>query len=296
MVEQVTVIPPKPYSILYHLKMLSLPNRHLPTFYDGNRCFWRILTWRGEKIAYKVEVISEGFNPKLKVYGYLGSLNTILNALSYILRFDLDLSPYLTDKILGKLIRKYGGLRPPRTPTLFEALITSIIRQQINVNLATRLISNLVTNYGDKLVIHDLTFYDFPAPEILAERRIDELRKIGLSKRKAEYIIKISRAIRDGFDIEGIKELPINKAIKELMKFKGVGTWTAELSYVVATGDLSWAPFDDLAVVRGVSLYLGKEVNGKYIRELFKDHPLRGLIIYYLSFLYEEKYKGIKPS
>ncbi|HID90915.1 TPA: hypothetical protein EYP44_03040 [Candidatus Bathyarchaeota archaeon] len=73
------------------------------------------------------------------------------------------------------------------------------------------------------------------SPEALAEAEIDELKECGLSRYKASYIRGISESVSKGeFNPEGLKGVSSERALEELMRFRGIGRWTAE--YVVARG------------------------------------------------------------
>src|SRR5919106_5240893 len=57
------------------------------------------------------------------------------------LSLDIDLEPFYrwgaADSALSQLIARCDGMRPPRAPSLFEALVTSISAQQVNLAFAT---------------------------------------------------------------------------------------------------------------------------------------------------------------
>ncbi len=284
--------PQPPYSILLHFKLLDRPKKALPYIYDGVNTLLYYLDWRGFDIAFKATIVSECWSPKIVIQPYIGDIRLVYDVVRWLLRLDLNLKPYLNDEDIRGLILKWCGLRPPREASLYQALIKAILRQQVNINLATILIDRFVRRYGSKVKIENTDFHKFPNPEKVANLSVNELKAIGFSIRKARAIIEVSREVLMGYDLEGLLKLDADEAVAELMKFKGIGRWTAELAYVSASGSFRIAPYDDLAVIKGVSTYLGREVSREDIRKLYKMHPLHGLIIYYLSFLYEES-KGL---
>ncbi len=285
---EVIIRPKPPYSISLHFRRFSLKGRPVPYFYEKNT-YRRLVRVGGEVVPIEVEIVSEGMEPMLKVKVWENKEKTV-EVVRHIFNIDLDLSNIrFNDDFLDMLVNKYLGLRPPKSPTLFEALVKSIINQQINLRLALTMTANLVEKYGYREIYGGRMFYDFPTPEKLAEVSVNELRKCGLSRRKCEYVISLAKMVCSGFNLEGIKYLKPEEAIEVLDNIRGVGVWTAELAYVMATGDLSVGPAGDLAVVKGLSRALGKRVEEGEVRDFVsKYRDVAGLIMYYLAFYWEE--------
>ena len=57
---------------------------------------------------------------------------------------------------------------------------------------------------------------------------IENLQALGISYKKAQYILDFSKKVKDGeFDLESIREKTDEEVIKELSSLKGIGIWTA---------------------------------------------------------------------
>ncbi len=151
-----------------------------------------------------------------------------------IFNLDLDLQPFYEavkgDRVMSYLTKALRGFRSPSMPSVFEALIDSIVEQQISLQAAWSMQRRLTEAFGDALVVGDKTYFAFPRPERLAEATIEQLRSCGLSQRKAVYVRDVSRLVADGFDLEGLRALSDEKIIEELNRIRGVGVWTAELT------------------------------------------------------------------
>jgi DNA-3-methyladenine glycosylase II len=167
------------------------------------------------------------------------------------LSLDTALEPFYrwagADPILAQLIALCYGMRPPRTPTLFEALVTSISAQQVNLAFATTTRSRLVKRFGPAVTIDGRLFYGFPAPASLAEASLQELREMQFSWRKAEYIVNLARLVTGGeLRLEEFPHLSNEEIIERITEVKGLGRWTADWLLarglgrgdVVAAGDL----------------------------------------------------------
>ncbi|TGA98868.1 DNA-3-methyladenine glycosylase 2 family protein [Sporolactobacillus shoreae] len=152
--------------------------------------------------------------------------------------FDLgrDLSPFYAmasqDKILKQLIQKYYGLRMICIPDLFEALAWGITGQQINLTFAYTLKKRMIQQFGEHLTYKGNTFWLFPSAEKIAGLHIEDLKILQFSSRKAEYILEIAKAIRDGIlTKESLLQAGSPDQIQEsLTVIRGIGKWTSSLA------------------------------------------------------------------
>ncbi len=72
--------------------------------------------------------------------------------LRHILCTDLDLRPFYrmarTDGMLAPMVGRFRGLRVTASPTLFEALVTAVLSQQVNLTFAYSIKKALVESFG----------------------------------------------------------------------------------------------------------------------------------------------------
>ncbi|MGH2460918.1 MAG: hypothetical protein ACRDIY_18840 [Chloroflexota bacterium] len=72
-----------------------------------------------------------------------------------LLGLKVDLSDFYRlaegDDRLGSLARRFRGLKPPRFPTPFEALVNAITCQQITLTLGIRILGRLAEAHGHPL-------------------------------------------------------------------------------------------------------------------------------------------------
>lgn len=206
-----------------------------------------------------------------------------------IFNLNLDLQPFYDavkgDRVMSQITRRLRGLRSPSTTSVFEALIDSIVEQQISLKAAWSVQRRLTEAFGDSLVLGSKTYYDFPRPQRLAEATIEQLRGCGLSGRKAEYVRGVSQMVVDGLDIEGMNAYDDDKIIEELSRIRGVGVWTAELTMVRGMQKFDSVPADDLGIRRAVSHYYydGRKISGQEARRTAEQWKgWRGLAGFYL--------------
>ena len=213
-----------------------------------------------------------------------------------------DMSPFYQamdrDSFMAGLIPRLRGLRVPVTPTVFEALVDSVIEQQISLTAARRIENRLIRVAGNRAVFDGNTWYCYPTPGILATTTDSTFRACGLTLRKGEYIRGISRDFLAGNpDLEQFRNFPdTDSIISELVKIRGVGRWTAELTILRGLHRADAFPADDVGVRRFISQYYreGEKISAAEAR-VFAERwgPWKGFVAYYLEVA---DLLGIKPG
>ncbi len=145
------------------------------------------------------------------------------------LHYDLDNEKvkYLinTDEKLGKLIRYINKTELIIEEDGFKCIIKYIIGQQIS-DKARETIWQRVCAIWKNIT-----------PEKILEIEDNELRRVGLSKRKINYIkILASAVISKDINFCDFKELTNEEIIKKLTALKGIGQWTAEMYLIFSLG------------------------------------------------------------
>ncbi len=210
--------------------------------------------------------------------------------ISRILGTEQNLVPFYSmasdDAVLSRLITELYGLHIPQTGSVFEALILAILGQQISALVAQKLRSALIETYGAAFESEGTIYHVFPRPEILADAGLAGLRAIGLSVRKAEYVLEIARKIAaKELDLEALRTLFDNEVIDTLTDIRGVGEWTAQWLLIRALGRTDGFPASDLALLRFSGILLGKDspLKPDEAQALFRRwSPYRSFVTSYL--------------
>ena len=182
------------------------------------------------------------------------------------------------DPILAKVIAGYG--QPTFTPhgNYYQALVDSIISQQLSVKAAASIEKRFKDSFGG----------DFPSPEQLLSRDIEQLRSLGLSRPKASYIQDLARKIIDGtVEFSTIDSLSNDEIIAELTKVKGIGEWTAHMFLLFCMGRGDILPVGDLGIRNGIKkLYnLDQIPTPDEVREIaakYNWHPYESVASWYI--------------
>ncbi|HEV2281081.1 MAG TPA: hypothetical protein VGX75_01670 [bacterium] len=159
--------------------------------------------------------------------------------------------------------RAVGRLRStaalPGYPTLFEALVHTILGQQISATAANAHRAAFTRRFGRPFAFPGGTYWMFPATGDVAVERLASLRRPGLSTAKAVAVRAIARAFERGAVSEAALEaLPPDAAIETLTALPGIGRWTAEWVLLRALRRFDIVPAGDLAVRKAVSWLAGR--------------------------------------
>jgi DNA-3-methyladenine glycosylase II len=125
------------------------------------------------------------------------------------------------EPVLARLAVELAGFRPPLAPDPFETLVTSITAQQVSLRAAFAIRNRLIDAYG-KPGVYAVAF---PTAERLRAAREEDLVALGFSRRKAEYVLGLTR---DGLDLAGLASLSDEDVKERLVAVRGLGEWTAD--------------------------------------------------------------------
>jgi len=167
------------------------------------------------------------------------------------------------DKILGPLAKKYRGQHLHRIPDLFETLCWAIIGQQINVSFAHAVKTDFVKKYGDSLKIDGRELFVFPTWQKVLRIKESSLQSLRFSRQKARYVKEVAAAMKAGLNKAALSQLSYEDAIEELIKIKGVGTWTANYVLLRCLGLGDAFPVKDVALQKAFQIQLSLDKKPK---------------------------------
>jgi len=179
------------------------------------------------------------------------------------------------DRILKKLIPKYGSRFLITRGDAFNTLARAIVGQQISV-AAAQSVWNRVLVAAKKKV----------NPKNILALSVEELRAAGLSGRKVEYIRDLADHFYSGrLDASQWKDMDDESVIKELSDIRGIGRWTAEMFLIFNLVRPNILPLDDVGLIRAISLnyFSGEPVSRHEAREVAANWaPWRTVATWYM--------------
>lgn len=197
---------------------------------------------------------------QLKLTVVTDDLRVLFEVASRVRRmFDLDSDPgliaecFAQDPLLGKLCRRYPGLRLPGGWDPFETAVCSILGQAVSAEQRCNLVGQLVRSYGEP-VVHPRSgerAYLFPGPDVLAE---SDLKDVGTTAARKEAIrVFCGRVLSGSISLSPAQEPTAFR--KALLETKGLGPWSAEYISLRAIGDPDAFPHSDLILKRVLKLF-----------------------------------------
>lgn len=148
------------------------------------------------------------------------------------------------DSVLAKLISQYPPPEFVKHGNYYQELVDSIISQQLSVKAARAIEGRF----------KDLFDGNFPSPEQILSRDVEEFRGVGLSYAKGRYVQDLAQKIIDGeVQFDTIDSLSNDEIIAELTKVKGIGEWTVHMFLMFCMGRLDVLPVGDLGIRNGVT-------------------------------------------
>jgi DNA-3-methyladenine glycosylase II len=191
-----------------------------------------------------------------------------------------DACKHLTrrDRVMKKLIPRFGEARLQSRGDAFTTLARSIVGQQISVKAAQSVWDKFAQTVGAPS--HRLS------PRALLAVKPDALRSAGLSARKAEYLLDLAQHFESGqVHVRQWQQMDDEAIIEELVAIRGIGRWTAEMFLIFHLMRPNVLPLDDLGLLKGISVnyFSGEPVSRAEARELGEGWaPFRSVATWYI--------------
>ncbi|MCI6232366.1 MAG: hypothetical protein MR630_07130 [Selenomonas sp.] len=145
------------------------------------------------------------------------------------------------DPVMAKLIAHYGHFKRGVEQTVFSSLITHIVSQMLSNKVGAVLNGRLHALVGAY------------TPEGILRQTPAAIKGIGISRRKADYIVGLARGTADGrYDFDGLEGMTDAEVVAYLCQIPGVGKWTAEMIAEFTLGRLDIFSYGDAALRGGM--------------------------------------------
>jgi DNA-3-methyladenine glycosylase II len=154
------------------------------------------------------------------------------------------------DPVLGGIIDRVGPYRlePRRTGTHYDALVRSIVFQQLSGKAAGTIHRRLCELYPGKR----------PRAERVLATSDELLRAAGLSRQKIGYLRDLSARVADrSLPLAHLGRLPDEEIIEHLVQVKGIGRWTVQMFLMFRLGRPDVLPELDLGVQNAIQRAYG---------------------------------------
>jgi DNA-3-methyladenine glycosylase II len=257
--------------------------------WDG-RTYGRAIVVDDRAVDLEVRQAGSATRPTLRVVirGAAGRAGraTATAALTRALGVDIDLADFYRmargDARIAPLVERFRGLKPPRFPTVFEAVVNGIACQQLSLTVGIILLGRLCKLCGLR---SPSGAHAFPRPKDIAALTPARLRALGFNRNKARALLELARAVDDGFDLEALANLDDQAVVERLVALRGIGRWTAEYVLLRGLGRLTMFPGDDVGARTNLARWMKLRAPLDYdrVRQLARRwQPYPGLLYFHL--------------
>ncbi len=164
------------------------------------------------------------------------------------------------DRVMRKLIPKFGEDRLQSRGDPFVTLARSVVGQQISVQAAQTIWDRFAKLSKGKLL-----------PAKVLKLKVDDMRACGLSARKIEYLVDLALHFDSGaLHVKQWDGMEDEAIIAELVAIRGIGRWTAEMFLIFHLMRANVLPLDDVGMLRGISenYFSGESVSRSEAKEV----------------------------
>jgi DNA-3-methyladenine glycosylase II len=162
-----------------------------------------------------------------------------------------------SDPVMADLVERIGPIdlakrlrtrKEERPADAFGALLRSIVGQQLSTKAARAI-------YLRMLALFDGVA---PTPEAVLEKTEEELRGVGFSRRKVEYVHDLAGHVLAGeLELDRVATLGDEEAIAEISAVRGLGRWTAEMFLLFHLGRPDVISGGDLGIRKAIMVEYG---------------------------------------
>ncbi len=286
--------PIAPFDLRFTAWALRRRPENIVDSWDG-QSYRRVLVLRGRPLLIEVVQTAPPEDPVLRVaVSYQGRGSDVKpvvhSALERMLGLRVDLSGFyrfaMKDKQLRGLSKRFLGLKPPRFPTLFEALVNAFACQQLSLHVGILLLNRLATTCGIPFTSGQTTLYSFAQPDRMAETQLRVFRKLGFSHQKIRSLRELAQGVvQNTFHLENLEALDNDGALERLYKLRGVGRWSGEYVLLRGLGRTDMFPGDDVGGRNKLKklLNLNEPLSYEGVKQVLGDwSPFGGLIYFHL--------------
>jgi DNA-3-methyladenine glycosylase II len=161
------------------------------------------------------------------------------------------------EPILRGTDRRFRGLRLPRDPTVYEALLYAVIGQQLSVRAARAVQLRLFERTSSVLEVDGVEVRCVPKPRAILGLGEAGLRSVGTSRAKARTLLALAEWAPGAPSGDTFANGPLEPAVARLDALPGIGPWTAENALLRGAGRKDVFVAGDLGIRVGLEEYGG---------------------------------------
>jgi DNA-3-methyladenine glycosylase II len=170
------------------------------------------------------------------------------------------------DELLAPIVAKMEITPPQPSYDVYADLIESIVSQQLSVKAAATIYKRFLTKIPS----------GYPSPEEVLALSMEEMRAVGLSGQKSQYIKNVAEYAQSVNLLELDWDTHTDQEIVEMLSsIKGVGVWTVQMVLMFTLNRPDVFPAADLGIQQAMARLFGLEMRSKTFKKEIEMHSER---------------------
>jgi len=279
---------PSGYDLLSSIHSWIYPDIQPVPEQTGDRYFGRAHLINDERLVLLIQQTNPGADLQINhsetsiSRKYLRAL--VNRTLGLDISFDEALNHMANDDAISHLVPGVVGVRPYMSPTPFEALMKTIIQQQISYRAANIFTKRMVIGLTKPISHQGQLWYSFPDAKTITGKGSKGLKEYGFGY-KSEYIHGVASLVADGsLELDSLVGSSYERVVERLRPIRGIGEWTVKVLSLAGLGDFSVFAYDDLVIqkILGRIYNDDKRMTAKEVQEKSADWGNAGTKVLYL--------------
>ena len=165
----------------------------------------------------------------------LAELEEVRAQLSRVFGAGIDTQAYLDkikgDEVLEPLAMEHYGFKRLARASFYEDTIRRVVHSRISHGpTKKRMLKDVRAGWGSAWQWEGVDYWAYPRPEVLAQVDPKDLRELGISTRKGEYITGLARLITDGeLSLQELEQCSPQRFLELASGVRGIGPSIAQL-------------------------------------------------------------------
>ncbi|MDI9337434.1 MAG: DNA-3-methyladenine glycosylase 2 family protein [Alphaproteobacteria bacterium] len=157
------------------------------------------------------------------------------------------------DKILKPLVKENDFILDKKNNILTH-MIRSVISQQLSTKVAAVIYDRFLNLYNHR----------FPTCDHILDTPFNELKSIGLSKNKTQYVYNVAQFFLDNhLQDKMLHKMTNDQLIELLTQIKGIGKWSVQMLLMFVFGREDVFAIDDLGIKQTMVKLYNIQANSK---------------------------------
>jgi DNA-3-methyladenine glycosylase II len=279
---------PSGYNLLSSVHSWIYPDIQPVPERTGDRYFGRVYSIDNQHVALIIQQKNPGGSLRVDYSENDIEKRTLRALVKRTLNLDLKIDDALKqiseDPIISYLAPLVSGVRPYMSPTPYEALIKTIIQQQVSYKSANIFTKRMIFGLTRPVSFKNQSWYYFPDARTITETGMDALREFGFGY-KVEYIYRAARLVFEGeLELDSFIGVPYEEVYTALKPIRGIGEWTIRVFSLAGLGNFTGFAYSDLVIqkILGNLYNQGRRMTTKQVQEHAQTWGDSGTMVLYL--------------